>query len=100
MLVNDKEVMHLHLFSKGGLVRGCAAGEQLAGADAAGQGLRTERIHITPLKSRMGAGSSCVSVRQDQGTEAESEGDRTAGLLHEPKEQRASERIQGPRTRI
>lgn len=63
-------------------MRGCAAGEQLAGADAAGQGLRTERIHITPLKSRMGAGSSCVSVRQDQGTEAESEGDRTAGLLH------------------
>lgn len=55
MLVNDKEVMHLHLFSKGGLVRGCAAGEQLAGADAAGQGLGIERTHITPLK-RTGAG--------------------------------------------
>lgn len=39
VLVDDKEVVHLHLLSKGGLVRGGAAGEELAGAHAAGQGL-------------------------------------------------------------
>lgn len=73
VLVNDKEVVHLHLFSEGCLVRGCAAGEQLAGADAAGQGLRTERTLKTPLHSRTGAGNISEGIRQDQGTEAESE---------------------------
>lgn len=64
-------------------MRGCAAGEQLAGADAAGQGLGTERTHITPLKSRTGAGNNSVSIRQDQGTAAESErGNLKAGRLH------------------
>lgn len=39
MLVNDEEVVHFHLFSKGGLVRSRTTREELAGADAAGQGL-------------------------------------------------------------
>lgn len=54
MLVNDEEVVHFHLFSKGGLVRSRATREELAGADAAGQGLPTEKRHAIPLKAEQG----------------------------------------------
>lgn len=56
MLVNNQEVVHLHLFSEGGLMWCRAAGEQLAGADAARQGLRIES-HITHLGSTAGPGN-------------------------------------------
>jgi len=72
VLVDDEEIVHLHLFSEGGLVRCCAAGEELARADAAGQGLSTENTHPSQKQTRcwehLGEG-----VSQDQGTEAESE---------------------------
>lgn len=94
VLVNDQEVVHLHLFSEGGLVRGGAAGEQLAGADAAGQGLRTERTLKTPLSGRTGTGNISEGIRQDQRTEAEAERAKLGRLAArvELKEHRASER--------
>lgn len=54
VLVNDEEVVHLHLFSERGLVRSSTAREKLAGADAAGQGLPTEKRHAIPLKAEQG----------------------------------------------
>lgn len=39
VLIYDEQVVHLHLLAEGGLVRCRAAGEELAGAHAAGQGL-------------------------------------------------------------
>ena len=55
VLVNDEEVVHLHFFSKGGLVRSRTAGEKFAGADAAGQGLQAEKRHAIPLKAGSGS---------------------------------------------
>lgn len=93
MLVDDEEVVHLHLFPKGGLVRRCAAGEQLAGADAAGQGLRTQKARALSKGEREGAG-------QDQGTEVDlNEEISRLAARGEPEEQRASERTRGPRIR-
>ena len=39
-------------------MRGCAAGEQLAGADAAGQGLE-QREHTSPLSKERVLGQQC-----------------------------------------
>lgn len=50
MLIDDEQVVHLHLLSKGCLVWRCAAGEQLAGAHTARQGLgRRKMCHILVL---------------------------------------------------
>lgn len=49
VLVYDEQVMHFYLLSKGCLVWSCAAGKQLAGAHAAGQGLGNRKIHHIPV---------------------------------------------------
>lgn len=50
VLIYDEQVVHLHLFSEGCLMRCRAAGEQLAGAHAAGQSLGHSKIgHVLVL---------------------------------------------------
>lgn len=65
MLIYDEQVVHLHLLSKGCLVRCCAAGEQLAGTHAAGQGLGHRKTgHILVL---LGTTSCCTTKTETIG---------------------------------
>ena len=65
VLIYDEQVVHLHLLSKGRLVRCCAAGEQLAGTYAAGQGLgHRKTAHILML---LGTSSRCTTKAETIG---------------------------------
>lgn len=89
MLVNDQEVVHLHLFSKGGLMGCRAAGEQLAGADAAGQGLRAQRRHCSPslgISVVQAQGRACSRRRLMAAVQGEPEEQSAPGLRREHKE--------------
>lgn len=100
VLVNDEEIVHLHLFPEGGLMRGCAAGEQLAGADAAGQGLGTKHTHHPPQKQTRCWQHQGRGISQDQGTKAECEHGKLQVAGARLKSQRASERTHGLRIRL
>lgn len=88
VLIYDEQVVHLHLLSKGRLVRCCAAGEQLAGTDAAGQGLGHRKAgHILML---LGTSSCCttkaktIGNQKDEWERRSSLGLRNGGTLPAP----------------